>query len=292
MHLTRPLSSAIRALVTSAKKTPAAIEFLARDKLPKDSTVKASPGPCDTIVEVQYSNINYKDALVVTGTYPGLKPPKTGGIDLVGTVKETTSPAYQVGQKILINGWGIGHDHDGGYAQEASVKSDWLLQLPESISALDAAKIGTAGYTAMLCIMALEEGGLTPTSGPVAVTGATGGVGSVAVAILGTLGYEVHAITGKQESEGYLKALGASSILLRSDFSSDPVPLGKEKFAGVVDAVGGNVVANLAGQVKVDSMTRQMFSETNKNINCTVIADAGALCVLFLTREYQGHTLI
>jgi len=271
MRLTRPLSSAIRALVASQPKTPAAVESLTRDDLPKASTVKQSPGPCDTIVRVKYSNINYKDALVATGKYPGLKPPRIGGIDLVGEIAETTSPSFVAGQKVLLNGWGIGHDHDGGYAQEASVKSDWLLPLPPTLSAMDAARIGTAGYTAMLCILALEKKGLAPEKGPVVVTGATGGVGSVAIAVLAKLGYEVHALTGKEREEPYLKSLGAAGILLRSEFSAEkPAALGKERFAGVVDAVGGNVVANLLPLMKYGGGVACCGLAGGMNLNTTV----------------------
>jgi len=271
MRLTSRLSSSIRALVASQPKTPAAVVSLTREDLPKASTVKQSPGPCDTIVRVKYSNINYKDALVVAGKYPGLKMPRIGGIDLVGEVAATTSSTFHIGQPVLLNGWGIGHDHDGGYAEEASVKSDWLLPLPESLTPMDAARIGTAGYTAMLCILALEKGGLVPSKGPVVVTGATGGVGSVAVAILGKLGYEVLAMTGKEHEEPYLKSLGASGILLRSEFSGEkPAPLGKERFSGVVDAVGGNVVANLLPLVKYGGGVACCGLAGGMNLNTTV----------------------
>jgi len=271
MRLTARLSSSVRALVASQPKTPASVVSLARDDLPKASTVKQSPGPCDTIVRVQYSNINYKDALLVSGKYPGLKPPRIGGIDLVGEVAETSSTTLSVGQKVLLNGWGIGTDHDGGYAEEASVKADWLLPLPATLSAMDAARIGTAGYTAMLCILALEKGGLTPAQGPVVVTGATGGVGSVAVAVLSQLGYEVLAMTGKEKEEPYLKSLGASGILLRSEFSGEkPPPLGKERFAGVVDAVGGNVVANLLPLVQYGGGVACCGLAGGMNLNTTV----------------------
>jgi len=265
------LSSAIRALVAAQPKTPAAIQTISRDDLPKASTCKQAPGPCDTIVKVKYSNVNYKDALVATGKYPGLKPPRIGGIDLVGEVAETTSPLYKPGQKVLVNGWGIGHDHDGGYAQEASVRADWLLPLPENLTEMDAARIGTAGYTAMLCILALEKGGLTPGNGAVVVTGATGGVGSVAVAILSKLGYEVLAMTGKAEEEPYLKSLGASGILLRGDFTNEkPAPLGKETYQGVVDAVGGVVVANLLPLIKYGGGMSCCGLASGMNLNTTV----------------------
>jgi len=271
MMLSTPLASAFRALVASQPKTPAAVQSLTRADLPKASTVKQSPGACDTVVRVKYSNINYKDALVAVGKYPGLKPPRIGGIDLVGEIAETSSSGYSVGQKVLLNGWGIGHDHDGGFSQEASVKSDWILPLPANLSALDAARIGTAGYTAMLCILALENGGLTPSAGPVAVTGATGGVGSVAISILAKLGYEVHALTGKAQEEPYLKSLGAAGILLRSEFSAEkPTPLGKEKFAGVVDAVGGNVVANLLPLIKYNGGVACCGLAGGMNLNTTV----------------------
>lgn len=203
------------------------------------------------LLKVDYSTLNYKDALVVTGKYPGLKPPMVGGIDLVGKVLETKSDSFKAGDSVLVNGWGIGTDHYGGYAGEARIKSEWAIPLPSSLSATCAVKIGTAGYTAMLCVQALENNGVTPGDGPVLVTGATGGVGSVAILILAQLGYSVTAVSGKASAEAdYLKSLGAVEVLDRSEFEVDPKPLGRERFAGCVDSCGGKVLANVLSMVK------------------------------------------
>jgi acrylyl-CoA reductase (NADPH) len=245
MKTTRAVYQQFQALVTRGK-SPAAVETLNRGDLPAASTVRAQPGECDLLVKVQYSNLNYKDALVVTGKYPGLKPPMIGGIDLVGSVLETKSSNLKVGQTIVVNGWGIGTDHFGGYAGEARLRSDWAIPLPSSLTPQCAAKIGTAGYTAMLCVQGLENQGLSPGDGPILVTGATGGVGSVSVLLLSQLGYEVIAVSGKAAAEAeYLKSIGASQVLERSEFEVDPKPLGKERFAGCVDSCGGKILANV-----------------------------------------------
>jgi len=202
------------------------------------------------LVQVQYSTLNYKDALVVTGKYPGLKPPMVGGIDLVGKVLETKSTSLKVGDSIVVNGWGVGTDHYGGYAGEARLKSEWAIPLPSNLSPQCAAKIGTAGYTAMLCVQALEENGVKPEDGKVLVTGATGGVGSVSILLLSQLGYQVTAVSGKASESDYLKSLGASEVMNRSDFESDPKPLGKELFAGCVDSCGGKILANVLSMTK------------------------------------------
>lgn len=169
-----------------------------------------------------------------------------GGIDLVGSVLETKSSNLKVGQNVVVNGWGIGTDHYGGYAGEARLRSEWAIPLPSSLTPESAAKIGTAGYTAMLCVQGLENQGLSPGDGPILVTGATGGVGSVSVLLLSQLGYEVIAVSGKAKAEGdYLKSIGASQVLERSEFEVDPKPLGKERFAGCVDSCGGKILANV-----------------------------------------------
>jgi len=243
-------SSTFKALVTRGK-TPASVESLTRADLPLVSTYKGAPGSCDMLVQVEYSTLNYKDALVVTGKYPGLKPPMVGGIDLVGKVLETGSSTLDVGDTVVINGWGIGTDHYGGYAGEARLRSDWAIKLPQGMTGKDAAKIGTAGYTAMLCAQAMEHSGVTPASGPVLVTGATGGVGSVSILLLSQLGYHVVAVSGKAEAEAdYLKSLGAAEVLDRAKFEGEPKPLGRETYAGCIDSCGGKVLANILPLMK------------------------------------------
>jgi len=253
MRLTQCLRmSAFRALVTKAKKTPATIETLQISDLPVKSLVKQSPGICDTIVNVKYSNLNYKDALVALGAYPGLRPPMIPGIDLVGSIEQTSSDTFTVGQDVLINGFGIGTDHFGGFSEKASVCSDWLMPLPSGLTHLDAAKIGTAGYTAMLCVDAIKQGGVLPDDGEILVTGASGGVGSIAVILLNELGYKVTAVTGKSDKnvQEMLKNLGASNIVSRSNFEGDPKPLSKEIYAGAVDTIGGVALTNVLTMIK------------------------------------------
>jgi len=242
-----------RALVTTAKKVPATVQSLSEASLPKVSGVKAAPGSdCDTVIKVDYSTLNFKDAMVVTGGYPGLKFPSVGGIDLVGQVVATTSPRLSQGQQVLINGFGMGTDHFGGFAEKASVVGEWCLPLSEAggVSPIDAARIGTAGYTAMLCVDALTAK-VAADAGPVVVTGATGGVGSVAVAMLAGLGYHVVAVTGKvAEQSDYLKTLGAKDVIDRSTLSGEGKALGRTNYAGAVDTVGGNILANVLSELK------------------------------------------
>src|SRR3954468_1630258 len=183
----------------------------------------------DVTVRVEWSTVNYKDGLAVTGKAPVVRRwPMIGGIDLAGTVESSSDPEWKPGDKVVLNGWGLGETHLGGYAQKARVKGDWLVRLPRSISTRDAMAIGTAGYTAMLAVMALERHGLTPASGPVIVTGAVGGVGSVAVAILAKLGFQVSASTGRPEEADYLKGLGAPEIIERKELSGAARPLHKQ----------------------------------------------------------------
>ena len=205
----------------------------------------------DVTVAVDYSTLNYKDGLALTGKAPVVRRfPMIAGIDFAGTVESSSNPAWKPGDKVILNGWGCGESHLGAYAQKARVKGDWLVALPAGMSAHDAMAIGTAGYTAMLCVMALERHGLTPEQGPVAVTGAAGGVGSVAVAILAKLGFTVHAVTGRPAEADYLKGLGAAEVVDRKELAEKPRPLGKERWAGAVDVVGSTTLANLL------SMTR------------------------------------
>ena len=205
----------------------------------------------DVTVAVDYSTLNYKDGLAITGKAPVVRRfPMIAGVDFAGTVEASTHSAWKPGDKVILNGWGCGETHLGGYAGKARVKGDWLVRLPASMSTREAMAIGTAGYTAMLAVMALERHGLKPDSGPVAVTGAAGGVGSVAIAILAKRGFTVHAVTGRSNEADYLKGLGAAEIIERKDLAGPAKPLAKERWAGAVDSVGSTTLANLL------SMTR------------------------------------
>src|SRR5436189_595740 len=205
----------------------------------------------DVTVRVEWSTVNYKDGLAVTGKAPVVRRfPMIAGIDFAGTVEASSHPDWKPGDKVILNGWGLGETHLGAYAQKARVKGDWLVRLPASMSTRDAMAIGTAGYTAMLSAIALERYGLKPASGPLVVTGAAGGVGSVAVALLAKLGYQVIASTGRPEEADYLKRLGAVEIIERKELAGPVRPLAKERWAGGIDAVGSTTLANVL------SMTR------------------------------------
>ena len=234
-----------RALVLNQgadRKVGGAVETLADDRLPAG----------DVTVAVEYSTLNYKDGLVLTSGGGLVKTwPHVGGIDFAGTVEASDNPTFKPGEKVVLNGWRVGEIHWGGYATRARVKGDWLVKLPAAISTRRAMAIGTAGYTSMLCVMALQKHGVAPASGEVLVTGAAGGVGSVAVAILARLGYAVVAATGRPEEAGYLEALGATTILERKELTEAPDrPLLSERFAGVVDTVSGVMLARALAQVK------------------------------------------
>lgn len=199
----------------------------------------------DTLIKVAYSTLNYKDALAITGKAPVVRKfPLIPGIDLAGTVISCSSGKFKTGDEVLLNGFGVGEVHCGGLAQKAQLQSKWLIALPKPLSAKQAMAIGTAGYTAMLCVMALEKHGVKPDSGEVLVTGANGGVGSYAIAILAKLGYTVVAATGRIAEAQYLKALGASEIIDRHTLSEPGRPLAKERWAGVVDSVGSHTLVN------------------------------------------------
>jgi len=205
----------------------------------------------DVTVRVEYSTVNYKDGLAITGKAPVVRRfPMIAGIDFAGTVESSDHPDWKAGDKVILNGWGTGETHLGAYAEKARVKGDWLVRLPPTISTREAMAIGTAGYTAMLSVMALEKHGLTPASGPIAVTGAAGGVGSVAVAILSKLGFSVSATTGRPEQADYLKGLGASEIVERAVLSGPPKALAKERWAGGIDSVGSTTLANLLSMIR------------------------------------------
>jgi len=200
----------------------------------------------DVRVDVQFSSLNYKDALAITGKSPVVRRfPMVPGIDFVGTVSQSSHPDYSAGSQVVLNGWGVGEGHWGGLAQKAQLNGDWLVPLPATFEPKQAMAIGTAGYTAMLCVLALERNGVTPDKGSILVTGAAGGVGSVAVAVLSKLGYNVIALSGRVEQESeFLNNLGASETISRTELSEPGRPLGKERWAGVVDVVGSHVLAN------------------------------------------------
>ncbi len=205
----------------------------------------------DVVVAVEWSTVNYKDGLALTGKSPVVRRfPMIAGIDLAGTVMHSAHPDWKAGDRVVCNGWGMGETRLGAYAEHARVDGDWLVRLPESLSARDAMAIGTAGYTAMLSVLALEKHGLKPADGPVIVTGAAGGVGSVAIALLGELGYHVIASTGRLDESGYLRDLGAAEVIDRNELSAPGKPLGKERWAGGIDSVGSTTLANLLAMTK------------------------------------------
>lgn len=205
----------------------------------------------DVTIAVDYSTLNYKDALAINKGAPVVRSfPMVPGIDLVGTVTESSNPEYKSGDRVLLNGWGVGEGHWGGLAEKARLKGEWLVPLPEAFDGKTAMAIGTAGYTAMLCVMALERQGVKPDDGEILVTGAAGGVGSVAIAVLAKLGYRVIALTGRPEEKEYLMSLGASDIMPREEMSEPGRPLARERWAGVVDVVGSNVLANACAGTK------------------------------------------
>jgi acrylyl-CoA reductase (NADPH) len=202
-------------------------------------------------VKVAASTLNYKDALAITGKSPVVRKfPMVPGIDLAGTVEASSHPDWQPGDRVVLNGWGVGETHWGGLAERARLNGDWLVPLPPAFTAEQAMAIGTAGYTAMLCVLALERHGVKPEHGEIVVTGAAGGVGSVAVALLAKLGYTVAAVTGRPAEADYLKALGAATVLDRAEFSQPGKPLAKERWAGAVDTVGSHTLANVCAQTK------------------------------------------
>ncbi len=204
----------------------------------------------DVTVNVTHSTVNYKDGLALTAKAPIIRKfPLIPGIDFAGTVAASDNPDYKPGDAVILNGWGVGEGHSGGLAERARVKGDWLVKMPKGMDAAHAMAIGTAGYTSMLCVMALEDQGITPASGEVLVTGAAGGVGSVAIAILSKLGYSVTASTGRTEEKTFLKGLGASSIVNREEFNTPPKPLAKSRWAACIDAVGSTTLANVLSQM-------------------------------------------
>jgi len=207
--------------------------------------------PGDVTVAVEYSTVNYKDALALSGRSPVIRTfPLIPGIDLAGVVETSTHPGFAPGDRVLVNGWGLSQTHHGGYAQQARVPGEWLVKIPAAFSSRDAMAVGTAGYTAMLSVLALEHGGVSPDHGDILVTGANGGAGSIAIALLSTLGYRVVASTGRLEESAYLKALGAAEIIDRATLSAPGAPIAKERWAGAIDAVGSHTLANVLAQTR------------------------------------------
>lgn len=207
--------------------------------------------PGDVVVAVEYSTINYKDGLAITGKGPVVRKwPMIGGIDLAGTVESSEHPGFKAGDKVILNGFGLSETHFGGYAEKARVNGHWLVPLPAGFNNKQAMAIGTAGYTAMLCVLALEEHGITPEAGEVLVTGANGGVGSVAIALLAKLGYTVTASTGRTSESEYLTSLGASQIIDRAELSERGRPLEKERWAAAIDSVGSQTLSNVLARTR------------------------------------------
>ena len=206
----------------------------------------------DVLIDVEYSTINYKDGLAVTNSSPIVRSwPMIPGIDLAGIVTESSNPDVSVGDKVLVNGWGIGEETFGGFSQRARIQGEWTVPVPENFTTAQTMAIGTAGYTSMLSVLALEEHGVTPDSGPILVTGASGGVGSIAIALLSAKGYEVHASTGRTEETEYLSSLGASTIIDREELSEQSKrPLAGARWSGAIDAVGSHTLANVLAAIK------------------------------------------
>ncbi len=232
-------------VTNDAGKYQAQVSHLEDDALP----------PGNVVVKIAYSTLNYKDALALTGQSPILRKfPMTPGIDFAGEVEQSDDPRYQPGDRVVLNGWGVGESHSGGLAQRARVSADWLIPLPEGLTLRQSMELGTAGYTAMLCVQALHNQGVRPDQGEIVVTGASGGVGSVAIALLAARGFQVVASTGKLQDVEYLKALGASEVMDRCALSNPGKPLQKERWAGAVDAVGSHTLANVCSSTRSEGV--------------------------------------
>ena len=226
----------------------------------------------DVLVAVEYSSLNYKDGLAVTGKGRIVrKLPLIPGVDLAGRVLESSSAEFSPGDPVLLTGYGVGEDHWGGFAQRARLWSEWLVPMPSGLDSRRAMAIGTAGFTAMLCVMALEEGGVTPDRGPVIVTGAAGGVGSVAVMLLARLGYEVAAVTGRRETHDFLRSLGASDILDRAEVATPPRPLETQRWAGGVDTVGSHTLARVLAETMMDGTVTACGLASGADLPATVM---------------------
>lgn len=227
----------------------------------------------DVTVDVEYSTLNYKDGMVLKGIGRLVRSyPHVPGVDFAGTVSESRDPRWKAGDKVVLTGWRVGEWHWGGYAQKARVKADWLVPLPAGLTAKQAMAVGTAGFTAMLAVMALEKHGITPKDGEILVTGASGGVGSVAVALLAKAGFTVAAVTGRPEQEGYLRNLGATVIVPRAELAEAPTrPLDKERWGGAIDNVGGTMLARLLTQMKYRSAVASVGLAGGNVLNTTVL---------------------
>ncbi|MBB1486593.1 MDR family oxidoreductase [Oceanospirillum sediminis] len=244
------------------KKTLAGVRELSMDELPEG----------DVLVNIDFSSLNFKDGLAVTGAGKIVHQfPMVPGIDLAGTVAESDNPDYKPGDPVVLTGWSVGERYWGGYAQQMRLQSKWLVPLAEGLTGRQAMIIGTAGLTSMLCVMRLQEGGLKPEDGPVVVTGATGGVGSIVVALLARNGYEVVAVSGKADSEDYLKQLGASEVRTRSEFEEKARPLDRALWAGAVDTVGGDILAKVLSQMKYDGRVATVGLAASHALNTTVM---------------------
>lgn len=243
-------------------QTVAEVKQLSVDDLPNE----------EVLVAVEYSSLNYKDGLAVTGTGKIIRNfPMVPGIDLAGKVIESASDKYKAGDPVILTGWGVGERYWGGYSQQAKAKADWLVPMPKGLDSCKAMIIGTAGFTAMLCVMTLEEAGVTPAKGPVLVTGAAGGVGSLAVKLLSDLGYEVAAVTGRESTHDYLKSLGASIIIGREEMSAEARPLESQRWAGAVDTVGGDILARVLAEMKYGGTVSACGLASSFKLNTTVM---------------------
>ena len=245
------------------KKVSASIQQISLADLPDE----------EVLVDVAYSTVNYKDGLATTGTLPICRKfPMVGGIDLAGTVVESKNPAFKAGDRVLVNGFGLSERYWGGYAQKQKLKAEWLVRVPETFSLEEAMAIGTAGYTAMLCVLALQDWGVKPDDGPIVVTGAAGGVGTVAIMLLAKLGYEVTASTGRvDEARPLLEALGAKDIIARDQLARDPGPLEAETWAGAVDTVGDNTLASVLAQTRYEGMVTACGLAGSTNLPASVM---------------------
>lgn len=229
--------------------------------------------PGNVTVLIGYSSLNYKDGLALTGRAPILRSfPMVPGIDFAGVVEASDDPRFIAGDRVVLTGWGVGERHSGGFAQRTRLKAEWLVHLPRSLSAKHAMAIGTAGFTAMLCVLALERAGVTPGAGPIVVTGAAGGVGSTAVALLAKRGYEVHAVTGRPALDGFLKGLGATHIIPRAEMGAKPdKPMLKERWAGAIDTVGGDMLAHVIAETRYGGAVAACGLAGGTALNTTVL---------------------
>lgn len=229
-------------------------------------------GVGDVTVSVEYSTVNYKDGLAITNASPIIQSfPLVPGIDLAGTVEDSKHPSLKQGDRVVLNGWGLGVDHNGGFAEKARVPAEWTIKLPDTISTRQAAAIGTAGYTAMLSVLALEHGGIGPGDGDVLVTGASGGAGSVSTALLSKLGYRVLASTGRPEESGYLKSLGAAELIDRRTLSEPGRPLGAERWIGAIDSIGSHTLSNVLAQTRYGGVVAAFGLAQGTDLATTVL---------------------